>query len=587
MPETLEDLIAFDTGYARSNHSGQGADFAEICASVCRLTAALFDMPMAFISLREDNGVTPVSAFGISNIEVLDGIAFTERPLVAGEGLLIDDTTCDGRYFLESAVLRAPHMRFYADMPLVHEGEVLGILAMADTVAASEIPDIKLALFGQFAGQVSTLIALAKEDGARRRILAELQAQQARIDRAADMTGMGYWTIDLATRTVTWSPGLYALMGRDPARFRPQVATQLDIYRPEDRPGIIEHLQRAVNAGVDFDFEVGIIRASDQAAYLIRTQGGVEYDAEGAPVRLCAVVCDISRSKTSASNDFLSHITDELRAPLNDILAYARLIETRPVSAAEVADYARQLLASAEALQTAVADTVAAEAVESDGEDGVVDVAAVIRGTVAAFVPQTEARGTRLGVHISDFDQTPVPLDADRVQQVLQNLLANACRATQGGAISVTARRVMAETAESRLHVSVRDTGAGMDEARAKTMFAGGREGHGYRGLGLSIAQTIVEMLGGHIDMTSRLGAGTTVSFEIPVEWPATKPDPKAVPVPRTLKRQMFDSPPVAPVGASRPAYAPMRPARSAPVDEDRINREYLRALLADMNLNP
>ncbi|MFT4074580.1 MAG: ATP-binding protein [Asticcacaulis sp.] len=585
MLKTPEESIAFNADRVSANRGEQGADFAEICASVCRLTAALFDVPMAFLSLRDDSGVTPVSAFGISDIEVLDGIAFTERPLVAGEGLLIDDTTCDGRYFLESAVLRAPHMRFYADMPLVHEGEVLGVLAMADTVAASEIPDTKLALFGQFAGQVSTLVALAKEDGARRRILAELQAQQARIDRAADMTGMGYWTIDLATRTVTWSSGLYALMGRDPAQFRPQVATQLDIYRPEDRPGIIEHFQRAVNAEGDFDFEVRIVRPADQVTCLIRTQGGVEYDAEGAPARLCAVVCDISRAKTSASDDFLSHITDDLRAPLNDILAYVRLIETRPVSAAETADYARHLLASAEALQTAVADTVAAEAVESDSEDGVVDVAAVIRETVAAFVPQAEARGTRLGVHISDFDQV-AHIDADRVQQVLQNLLSNACKATRDGVISVTARRLTTENqvtrqSESQLHVSVRDTGTGMDAERARAMFAGGRTG---RGLGLSIAQTIVEMLGGHIGMSSKPGEGTTVWFEIPVECLAARPDPKATPIPQTLTRQIFDAAPSP--RESRPAYAPPRPARPAPVDEDRINREYLRALLADMKLD-
>jgi hypothetical protein len=176
-----------------------------------------------------------------------------------------------------------------------------------------------------------------------------------------------------------------------------------------------------------------------------------------------------------------------------------------------------------------------------------------------------------------------------RVRQVLQNLISNACKFTRGGVISVTASQVMAENPQTlrpeiHLHVSVRDTGAGMDEALAHNLFNGGK-----KGLGLSIAQTIVEMLGGHIGAMSRPGEGANVWFEIPVEWaeaPAVKPDPKAIPVPRTLPRQNFDT------RQSRPAYAPLRPrfdpdpVRHAPVDEDRINREYLRALLQDMKLD-
>jgi hypothetical protein len=126
-----------------------------------------------------------------------------------------------------------------------------------------------------------------------------------------------------------------------------------------------------------------------------------------------------------------------------------------------------------------------------------------------------------------------------------------------------------------------------MDETVAHNLFTCGK-----KGLGLSIAQTIVEMLGGHIGAVSRPGEGANVWFEIPVEWveapAAVKPDPKAAPVPRTLTRQNFDT------SQSRPAYAPLRPrfealpepVRHAPVDEDRINREYLRALLQDMKLD-
>jgi hypothetical protein len=228
MAKTTDESTPFDV---RPNPVAQGrkrrraAEFDRICVSVCELAAALFDLPMAFLSLYEDGRLTPVSAFGIPDIEVLDTLAFTARKLVAGEGLRIDDATHDARYFLESAVLRAPHMRFYADMPLVHDGEILGVIAIAD-IAPGEA--VNLAVFAKFADQVATLLSLAQGSGGDMR--SELQAQQRRMDMAAEMAGFGYWTIDLATREVIWSKVLYALLGLNEKTYMPQVVTQLDIY---------------------------------------------------------------------------------------------------------------------------------------------------------------------------------------------------------------------------------------------------------------------------------------------------------------------------------------------------------------------
>ena len=588
MAKTADGSTPFDV---RPNLKTQGrkrrraAEFDRICVSVCELAAALFDLPMAFLSLYEDGRLTPVSAFGIANIEVLDTLAFTERKLVAGEGLRIDDATQNARYFLESAVLRTPHMRFYADMPLVHDGEIVGVIAIADAAPCPDFPASKLAVFAKFADQVAMLLTFAQGSGGDMR--GEWLAQQKRLDMAAEMAGFGYWTIDLTTREVIWSKGLYTLLGLNEKTYTPQVATQLDIYAAKDRSGVIERFQRAVNAGEDFDFKLRITRRKDKTMLLIRTKGGVEYDGDGAPVRLCAVVRDVT--EIAVSDDFLGHVTDELRTPLNEIVNYARLIETRPVSSSDIAGYAQSLLASAEALQSLIGDTLASAPVATDEVDEIVDVGEMIRETVDAFTLQAEAARSRLSTHFVDFTRANARLDVMRVQQVLQNLIANACKFTRGGVISVTTSQVTAENPQTlkpeiHLHVSVRDSGIGMEEALAHNLFNGGK-----KGLGLSIAQTIVEMLDGHIGAVSRPGEGANVWFEIPVEWaeaPATKSDPKAVPVPRTLTRQTFDAP------QSRPAYAPLRPrfdplpAHHVPVDEDRINREYLRALLQDMKLD-
>ncbi|HTN41031.1 MAG TPA: ATP-binding protein [Asticcacaulis sp.] len=577
----------------------RATEFDHICRSVCELAGAIFDLPMAILSLHGGEALTPIAAFGVPDIEVLDTLALIQRTLIAGNGLCIEDVTRDSRYFLESAVLHAPHIRFYADMPLVYQDKILGVLSIADVAPGPDFSASKRALLAMYADQAAVLLALAQGVGndARR----QLQAQQKRLDIAADMTGFGYWTIDLVSREVAWSSGLYTLLGINEKTYRPQVATLLDIYQTDDRPAVIERFQRAVNAGEDFDFELPVVRHKDKSARLIRTKGGVEHDADGAPVRLCAVMHDITETAVTADG-FLGRITDDLRAPLNEIVSYARLIETQPVSGSDIAGYAQSLLASAEALKSLIGDRLNAEpeVIVHVGDDSV-DVVDMIRETAEAFRLQAKAVQTRLSTHFVDFSRSHARLDVMRVKQVLQNLISNACKFTHGGVISVTASQVTVENPETlkpevRLHVSVRDTGIGMEETLAHHLFNGGK-----KGLGLSIAQTIVESLGGHIGAVSRPGEGANVWFELPVAWleaPAVKPDPKAVPVPRTLSRQSFDRGFEA--QHSRPAYAPLRPrfevapmpqpvpqpARHVPVDDDRINREYLRALLQDMKLD-
>ena len=218
-------------------------------------------------------------------------------------------------------------------------------------------------------------------------------------------------------------------------------------------------------------------------------------------------------------------------------------------------------------------------------DDEAVDVAEIIKESVDDFAAATQAQQTRLSAHFVDFARTQARFDVMRVQQVLHHLLDNACRHTEGGVISVTASQVQAENPvtlgiERHLHVSVRDTGTGMDEAQAKDLFKAG-----HKGMGLSIAQAIIEMLGGNIGVVSRPGEGTNIWFEIPMDWvetPVAAPDAKAVPRMSTLTRQRVED--IAP-GARPPAYAPTSALKHPPVDEHYINREYLRALLADMKL--
>jgi signal transduction histidine kinase len=128
-------------------------------------------------------------------------------------------------------------------------------------------------------------------------------------------------------------------------------------------------------------------------------------------------------------------------------------------------------------------------------------------------------RGVRMCDAVPD-DLPPVLVDAERVHQVLFNLLDNAVRYTPaGGEVTVSARAV-----NGSCEIAVSDTGAGIASEHLPRLFerfyradAARPRGVGGTGIGLAIARSVVEAHGGHIRAESRVGRGSVFTFDLPV----------------------------------------------------------------------
>jgi signal transduction histidine kinase len=145
-----------------------------------------------------------------------------------------------------------------------------------------------------------------------------------------------------------------------------------------------------------------------------------------------------------------------------------------------------------------------------------VDVTPVLREACEAQSGVAKAGGLLVECDVPD-GLPAVQVDCDRVHQVVSNLVGNAMKFTPpGGRITVAAR---AEGDE--VHVSVKDTGAGMSEADLEKIFEpywqAQRTASLGAGLGLKIAKGIIEAHGGRIWAESALGEGTTFFFTLPV----------------------------------------------------------------------
>ena len=234
-------------------------------------------------------------------------------------------------------------------------------------------------------------------------------------------------------------------------------------------------------------------------------------------------------------DDFLTTLSHELRTPLNSVLGWARLLASgkldtvqtaRAVAAIERAGWAQSRLIEdlldisrivAGTLELAIRPTVVAPLVES---------------AVESLRPAAEAK--RIAVHVTiDPTLPPIAADADRLKQVVWNLVSNAIKFTPGGGCVEV--RVSADAGEMRL--TVRDTGIGFRPEVAAHLFERFRQGdssstreHGGLGLGLGIVRHVVELHGGIVTASSGGdNAGSTFDVRMPmrvVDAPAEPPAP-------------------------------------------------------------
>jgi signal transduction histidine kinase len=217
---------------------------------------------------------------------------------------------------------------------------------------------------------------------------------------------------------------------------------------------------------------------------------------------------------------FLAGLSHELRTPLNAILGFTHVLESEvdgPLSP-EAKDHLRIVTQSGEHLKTLIDDVLDLSALETGQlrlSRRPVDLRALADQVVREASATIREKPLRLGVtgETGHFAYA----DARRVRQILTNLIANAIKATAQGSVTVHI-----EARPPLVAMVVRDTGAGISPDDAAAIFQPYRQGGDHRsrrggaGLGLSIAQRLVGMHGGTIEVESKLGAGSTFTVCLP-----------------------------------------------------------------------
>jgi len=227
---------------------------------------------------------------------------------------------------------------------------------------------------------------------------------------------------------------------------------------------------------------------------------------------------------------FLAQMSHELRTPLNAIIGYAQLLRRDRCKLTEQQENAglATIHESGQHLLTLINDILDLARVEA-GKMVLHPTAVHLRSFLQVVVDIVRVKAEEKGLAFS-YELAPglpdaVTVDETRLRQVLLNLLGNAVKFTDSGTVSL---RVLpappaagADDGSTRLRFEVADSGIGMNKHQHARLFqpfeqvADVRRREGGTGLGLAISQQLTHLMGGHIDVASEPGNGSTFSFEL------------------------------------------------------------------------
>jgi PAS domain S-box-containing protein len=379
---------------------------------------------------------------------------------------------------------------------------------------------------GQADGRVACAVREANERVAIEQVL------DLRGEMIANMgEGVSLVTTD-NQRIVFANPSLERMLGFGPGELIGRRA--VDVMRPGDltpeEEADREEAERCLREQGHCTYEGRRVRRDGTSIWSRTTTTTFEHPRYGAV--WVAVQQDVTEERRAreataelerAKSEFLSSVSHELRTPLTSILGYAALLREDTEGVVDASDHIEVIERNAGRQLRLVEDLLSIARIQA-GEFEVqrqpLDLAEVVRLGVEAMRPAAREAGLRLELECDCREPARVLGDADRLDQVLANLLANAIKFTpSGGRIGVR----LATTPEEAT-LTVADDGPGIQPQDRARLFDRLFRGDDVKrlqvsgaGLGLAIARSIVEAHDGLIAVSSDPGGGATFEISLPL----------------------------------------------------------------------
>lgn len=296
----------------------------------------------------------------------------------------------------------------------------------------------------------------------------------------------------------------------------------------------------------------------------------VAYD-EARTARDAALVAQREAEEANQTKStFLATVSHEVRTPMNGVLGMIDVLERTPLSAEQLGALGTVRYSASSLLRIIddILDFSKIEAGRLDLERLELSTAELIEGAAETMAPQAMAKGLALTTSIAEGVPERVIGDPVRLRQILFNLLGNAIKFTERGAVRLVLERVLEvdDPACVVLRIRVSDTGIGLTPDQQRRLFqpfvqadSSTTRRFGGTGLGLSIVRRLAEAMQGEVELHSEAGVGSTFTVTVRLEAaPAAGPS-------------VAQATPILP-----PSAAGRLDGRVLVVDDNAVNRKIL-----------
>lgn len=402
----------------------------------------------------------------------------------------------------------------------------------------------------------SRVLTINNDITEQRRADAEHRLLSERLSLATDVAKVGVWDWDLASDALTWDTTMFEIYGLSPV-----VPMAYDewtaMVHPEDLAHVEATLQSAIDEKGEGSAEFRIIMADGSVRNMTAAER-VVLDDQGDVSRVIGVNMDVTERKDAEEalaqsrrdqlqfkDDFLSHVSHELRSPLTAIKQFTSILLSGVAGELNTAqrEYQEIVLKNIHQLQSMIDDLLEVTRLETGKltvEPEGVSVSDAITDTIDTLQGPARAKGVSLSWDVPP-DLPVAYADRTRLRQILIILLDNAIKFTpDGGSARIRARQTDQDPPVLLLEVS--DSGCGISPEIAENIFERlyqvsepTQESRKGLGLGLFICKELVTRQGGRIWVNSQPHQGSTFSFTLPIfslsdviapllkndEWPA------------------------------------------------------------------